>query len=726
MKHPMSNNKPSQFLTYRKEALKSVLNWLIPIIAATTLVAFIIGSPTTGLISGILICAWLIFIRLIVIDISYLLSLLFFFGFMLILLPINQFLHHTSGTARWWYAILPLVAVFLAGRKIGATITIICGLLAFSMDIAIDSLWAPFNGDREGLGKQEFIEAAIHCVAIFMIGIIAYIFELSREKALSEADTYYRSQAKLIDELNRANKTVKETLKQKEQIKANLNETTKIAKIGGWSYDITTGTCWLSEEAYRICKLPTVTLDDLDQLLIIFDDDAKNNLREAINLAIKQGKDWDLILPFMDGNKKNWMRSCGLYEVKDDGKPELRGFFQNVTTAFEHELGLQRAKENAINLAQERTNFLTNMSHEIRTPMNAVLGFAELLKEERLTEKQSGYIKTILNAGNHMLHILNEILDYAKIDAKKLTLKKQNFNLIEMTNELYELYENSAKQNRCKLIKQLPLAKELRVSSDEYRIKQILSNLLGNAVKFTNSGDIELKLSLVGESTKDLWIKFIVSDSGVGIAKEDVEKIFTPFEQADSSSTRVFGGTGLGLSISCRLVELLGSKLECESQIGTGSTFSFVLRMEKSKITEEKYEDRQISALNLDLKILVVEDTSFNQELMGLMLTDIGFFADFAENGRQAIDMVSKQNNDLIFMDCQMPIMDGFEATKKIRSLALKQQPYITAMTANALSEDKVACIAAGMDAHLSKPILKKDLHRFLVKISEFKFKNVS
>ena len=393
---------------------------------------------------------------------------------------------------------------------------------------------------------------------------------------------------------------------------------------------------------------------------------------------------------------------------------ELEGLVEEKTIALEQ-------KVHDLEIAtQTKANFLASMSHEIRTPMNAILGFIEKLMKDETNIERKKYFKIIQNSGKTLLGIINDILDFSKIESGNLKIHTEETHLKDLFDEICIVYKEKASNKeidfQCELSSYFPHS----IMLDVLHFKQIVFNLLDNALKFTlEGGNVSVDLSFDKEKR---LLHCSVSDTGIGISKENFEKIFNIFEQEDNSTTRKYGGTGIGLSIASNIVELMGGNLQLESEVGKGSRFFFHIPItvcqykenysERDQDTQEKFEKIKVHAL-------VVEDNKTNQMLMCMMLDDFGITYDIADDGAIAIEKYKANQYDCILMDENMPNMNGIEATKQIRKIELEKdiKPIpIIAVTANSLSGDRERFLAAGMDDYVSKPYTDEDIAKVLQK----------
>jgi signal transduction histidine kinase/CheY-like chemotaxis protein len=390
------------------------------------------------------------------------------------------------------------------------------------------------------------------------------------------------------------------------------------------------------------------------------------------------------------------------------------------------------SKEKAEIANVKKSEFLANMSHEIRTPMNGIVGVAELLKETKPNEVQRNYVDILLTSSHTLLDIINDILDFSKIEAGHFELDPTKFDLKSLIQQQANEYSIRAKQQELFFDCNIDPAVPQEIEADSVRLKQVINNLIGNALKFTHRGYVELNIKLLENETGN-QLQFEVKDTGIGIAKDKLDSIFDKFQQADGSTARQYGGTGLGLAISQKIVELMGGKLQVTSEVDLGSSFYFsipidtpstaiggIAQSSPNLVEFPASSGTQMKKLSpkykTGLKVLVVEDTRVNQQVIQVMLNLLGLEVDIANNGVEALEYCQQNEVDAILMDCHMPVMDGYEATQKIRQLeGWAAYVPIIAVTANVIKEDRERCFEIGMNGFLSKPVKPKEIEEALI-----------
>ncbi|MBK8395287.1 MAG: PAS domain S-box protein [Leptospiraceae bacterium] len=425
---------------------------------------------------------------------------------------------------------------------------------------------------------------------------------------------------------------------------------------------------------------------------------------------------------------KRILKTKKLAIMGNTGKPlYLLGITEDITEEKLSEVELRIAKEDAIAANIAKSQFLSNMGHELRTPLNGVIGFSDLLLRTDLDDTQSQYINTILRSANSLLQILNDILSASSLNGNKLKLKIERTSVSEIVLQTGEIIKFAALEKNIKIITIIEINTPIYIWVDPVRLKQVFLNILSNAVKYTKQGQIEIKVEVnwYNPESEEAEIRFSVTDTGIGIAMNDYWKIFDAFSQVDSSNNRRYGGAGLGLTIAKRLLILMESNLEVKSELGKGSTFFFSLKSKAEykdlpqtlPIIENKIETKFRSPLDV-FKVLLVDDDLINMSLGKAIVRKILPNAEISEaiDGIEAVNQFNKLNPDIIFMDIQMPEMNGYEATQEIRKREINNHIPIIAVTAGTLVEDIEKCFSAGMDDYTGKPVIKDTIEKLIHK----------
>ena len=414
------------------------------------------------------------------------------------------------------------------------------------------------------------------------------------------------------------------------------------------------------------------------------------------------------------------LTSCAWHVRSEQLRAELRRINRGLEVAIEERTAeLRQARDAAFRASQAKTEFLANMSHEIRTPMNAVLGTTAMLLESGLTEEQQSLAKVIDRSGRDLLLIINDVLDFSKLEAGKLRVETIPFDLHDTVRGVVDLLRAKAEARQVRLGLKIADDVPVMVVGDPARLRQILTNLLDNALKFTEHGYV---LGHVSALSGDL-VSFVIRDSGIGIPAEKLATIFEKFTQADTSTTRKFGGTGLGLAICRQLVEMMGGAIGVESRLGEGARFWFTARLGTADPTVPEVEKKPAPMPPvLRGRVLLVEDNAVNREVALAALASLGCTVEVAEDGLAAVSRAAREQYDVILMDCEMPGLDGYEAARAIRAREATSvttrtgRVPIVALTASALATDRERALRAGMDEHLSKPFTREDLGRNLAR----------
>jgi PAS domain S-box-containing protein len=570
-------------------------------------------------------------------------------------------------------------------------------------------------------------------------GILKIIQDISQDETAHDELIRAKNQA---EALNQALQAQQHTLK---QLMQRLTLATEAADIGIWSWDLNTNHVEWDARMYKLYELR-----DEERLQPLsyatwrshLHPDDRAAAEAALNEAIKHNSSFDYTYRIVRPNGDiRFITAASAMDFDSNGQPlRMVGINRDVTEQQQHQQLLEQARQQAESANSSKSAFLANMSHEIRTPLNAIVGLSLLLQDSELSAHQRDYLNKIGNASNILLNLINDILDYSKIEAGYLEFEKNPFQVADAIRNTVNLFR--AKLDLKDLTLHTVLAPNLpsQVVGDSMRLEQVLSNLIGNAIKFTEQGEITITAEAMPNHTPNsgVWLRFCIRDSGIGIDSVAIDKLFTPFTQADASISRRYGGTGLGLSISQKLVDLMGGSISIDSQPGQGSTICFTACFDAApqppvdlttattaisnttaELPELPEECRQALALVTAIsgaQLLLIEDDPINQLVARGFLEKLQFEVTVANNGLEGITCLQQQPFDGVLLDIQMPDMDGFETIGHLRQLNNGKQVPIIALTASAMPDTIAHCLASGMDDHLAKPIEPLSLAKCLVK----------
>ena len=488
-----------------------------------------------------------------------------------------------------------------------------------------------------------------------------------------------------------------------------LEESQEFANVGTWEVDMRTLQPSWSKTTRDIMQMGNST-DTLSFDQLLADHPANEDFTIQIRDFFHGADSYDAIGQVMAGDGTPiWVHSRGT-TFYEQGKPVRKfGVFIDISQHVEREQALEQARKAAEAAAEARTQFLANMSHEIRTPMNGVIGMTSLLQQEPLSESAKNHVGVIESCSEALLTTINDILDFTKLDAGKLELESRAFQLSDVVSSASDIVKQAIEDKglTLNLTGNYP---DGHLMGDPLRLKQVLVNLLSNASKFTDQGTITIHSEIVDETSGQCTFELQVIDTGIGISDEAQARLFSPFVQADASTTREYGGTGLGLAICRKIIEQMAGEISLTSTPGNGSTFTVRLTQPFTQAPRAEIDSNLETMQSGHLKVLVAEDNKVNQAVATKMLKKLGLQAVVVANGREALNHVKDEEFDLVLMDLQMPVMDGIEAALQIRADRKLRQPKIIALTANALVEERNKCLAAGMDDFLTKPIRLEDL----------------
>lgn len=526
-----------------------------------------------------------------------------------------------------------------------------------------------------------------------------------------------------LGEIERQREEAEKALKISE---ARLSQAQKIARIGNWEFNFRTSEVYWSEEMYNIFEVdPKHFKLEHDHYKTLIHPEEREEFRELMKKSASSGehinKDLRAILP--DGTFK-FINVQAYYEFDHRGeKQKLVGTVQDVNQRKIVESQLIEARMAAEESGKIKEQFLANMSHEIRTPMNAIIGFTNLMiGQDNFSPEQKKYIRAIHDAGEHLMVIINDILDFSKIQSGKMVIEKLDFSLPELVEKVINLFRQKADEKGIQLSYTIEENVPMHLTGDPVRLNQVLVNLISNAVKFTENGYVKLGIRHLTTTDSMVRVRITAEDTGIGVPEEKLNTIFESFTQASNDTTRKYGGTGLGLTIVKKIIELQHGSIAVQSKPGQGTVFVVDLPFERSisdsfkgkRSTENAVTAEAPADYPRDIRVLMAEDNELNQTLAASVFRKIGWHLDIAGNGKIAIEKLGSGHYDILLMDIQMPEMDGYTATLKIRnelSLPASQIP-IMAITAHALNSEVKKCLDAGMNDYIAKPFKIEDLIR--------------
>ncbi|MBF0448471.1 MAG: response regulator [Magnetococcales bacterium] len=503
-----------------------------------------------------------------------------------------------------------------------------------------------------------------------------------------------------------------------------MEQAQSIAHLGSWEWVMETNQLFWSAEVFRIFGLDQSTINPTYSLLLshIHPDDVnevKNNIQASLNSTNKSYSVEHRIIR-ADKQVRHVLESGIIFRDEQGDPQRMLGIIHDITQRKTFEMEIEKARHDSEMANRAKSDFLANMSHEIRTPMNAIIGLSHLCGQTKLSSKQRDYQRKIENSAHSLLRLINDILDFSKIEAGKLSMEQRSFTLSEILDSVNATF--TVKCSEKKLAFSFNSADTIpnHLIGDSFRLLQVLNNLVGNAVKFTERGRISLSVEPLEQSDQEVTLQFSIQDSGIGMTYDQIASLFQPFHQADTSITRRYGGTGLGLVISKRLVKMMGGEIRVESQPGVGSTFRFTTKMKYSKdkivarseLVPLKHAKKQLSGA----RILLVEDNEINQQVAQEILKAMDAEVTVANNGLESVNLAIGGHFDAVLMDVQMPVMDGFAATEEIRKQISSDVLPILAMTANVMAGDREKCLKVGMNDHIAKPIEPARLYDALIR----------